>query len=197
MAHESLIRRDLVPSWNASKPKYMAFLWMLLGVADDFRKLLDSLPEAFSVDNAVGKQLDIIGEWLGVSRTLSFTPRTEGATRKLNDDDFRLLIQAQIARNTWDGTNEGARAIFSTVFPTFGIKLEDKQNASINVKLTGIFSEVQLEMINAGMLIPHPAGVFMTYEIPRTIVSGTMIVQSGVYVAGHISGLRPATDENE
>lgn len=193
MAHDSLIRRDLVPSWNASKPKYMAFLWMLLGLADDYRKLLDDIPGAFSVDEAVGAQLDILGEWLGVSRILPFAPRSENASRRLDDDDFRLLIRAQIARNTWDGTNEGAYEIFSTVFPTFGIKLEDKQDASINVILSGFFTELQLEMINAGMLIPHPAGVFMTYEIPATITAGTTIVQAGVYLAGQI-GIQQAAN---
>lgn len=191
MAHPSLIREDLVPSWNASRPKYMEFLRLVLGVADDFRKLLDGYPEAFSVDSAAGAQLDIVGEWLGVSRILSFAPASQGASRRLSDDDFRLLIRAQIARNAWDGTNAAAHSIFSTVFPSFGIVLQDGQDASINVILSGTFSDVQLEMINAGLLIPHPAGVLMTYEIPHTITVGTTLIQAGVYMAGEI-GVSPA-----
>lgn len=185
MAHETLIRTDLVPAWNASQERYMAFFCLVLGVADGLRALLDEYPAAFSVDEAAGAQLDMLGKWLQVSRVLPFAPVS--GSRILGDEDYRLLIRAQIARNTWDGTNEGAETIFSTVFPSFGIVLEDRQDASINVVIRGSFTDLQIEMINAGLLIPHPAGILMTYEIPQTISTSTITVRSGVYLAGQIA----------
>ena len=181
---KSLIYEELVPSWNAEKPRFMAFLRMMLGLVDDMRICLDSFLEGFDLDTAVGAQLDILGMLVDVSRILPFAPIS--ASRRLEDDDYRLLIRAKIAQNTWDGTNEHAAQIFSTVFPAFGIVLEDKQDCTINVIIRGDFTDLQIEMINEGLLIPHPAGVGMTYEIPQTMISSKVIVQAGIYQAGQI-----------
>ena len=185
MRGESLIYENLVPSWNASQPKYMAFLRLLLGMPEQRRVLLEDIFDALSIEEATGKQLDTIGALVQADRVLPFAPVS--APRRLGDDDYRLLIRARIALNYWDGTNEGAAKIFSDVFPDFGIILEDGQDASINVVLRGTFSDLQIEMINAGLLIPHPAGILMTYEVPHTIVSTSIIVQAGVSLAGQIA----------
>lgn len=180
----SLIYENMVPSWNAEKPRYMAYLRLILGMVDDMRSCLDSFLESFDLDLAVGAQLDILGSLVGVSRILPFAPLS--ASRELGDDDYRLLIRARIAQNTWDGTNESAARLFYNVFPSFGIVMEDGQDSSINVIIRGSFTDLQIEMINAGLLIPHPAGVSMTYEIPQTIITSTCIIRAGVYQAGQI-----------
>ena len=174
----------LAPSWNRSKPKWLAFLQMIVGQATDMMTMLEKFETTFSLDAAVGPQLDMLGSIVGVSRVLPFAPVS--ASRTLGDEDYRLLIRAAVAQNMWDGTNESASDIFNVVFPAFGITLEDQQDMSINVVIRGMFTEIQAEMINAGLMIPHPAGVTMTYEIPETLVSTDIIVQSGVYQAGHI-----------
>ncbi len=175
---------ELAPSWNRSKPRWLAFLQMILTQATDMMTMLEDFTTTFALDTAVGPQLDMLGSMVGVSRILPFAPVS--ASRTLGDEDYRLLIRAAVAQNMWDGTNESASNIFSVVFPAFGITLEDKQDMSINVVIRGMFTEIQAEMINAGLMIPHPAGVTMTYEIPETLVSTDIIVQSGVYQAGHI-----------
>lgn len=180
----SLIYEDLVPSWNAEKPKYMAFLRLVLGMVDDMRICLDSFLESFDLESATGRQLDVIGSLVGASRILPFAPIS--APKELGDDDYRLLIRAKIAQNTWDGTNESTAQMFYNVFPSMGIVLEDGQNSSINVVIRGSFSDLQIEMINAGLLIPHPAGITMTYQIPHTIITSRCIIRAGIYQAGQI-----------
>lgn len=174
----------LAPGWNRGKPKWLAFLRLILSQPVQMMEMLDSYTETFSIDTAVGRQLDMLGEMVGASRVLPFAPAT--APRRLADEDYRLLIRATVAQNAWDGTNESASAIFGVIFPALGIVLEDKQDMSINVIIRGTLTKIQAEMINAGLLIPHPAGVTMTYEIPETLVSTDIIVQAGIYQAGQI-----------
>lgn len=176
---------ELVPSFHRGQPKLMEYLRLILNQSADMEALLAAFGDAFDLDTAVGVQLDVIGEWVQASRILPFAPVS--SVRRLSDDDYRLLIRAAIARNAWDGTNESLAGIFASVFPAFGITLEDKQDMSINVVIRGSFTELQVEMVNAGLLIPHPAGVTMTYEIPETIISTDIIVQAGVYQAGKIA----------
>lgn len=184
---------SLVPSANRGQPRFMAFLRLILKQCLSIGELLESFGDAFDLDSAVGAQLDTVGQWVQAERVLPFAPVS--APRRLGDDDYRLLIRAAIARNTWDGTIESLAGIYANVFPAFGIILEDKQNMSINVVIRGSFTELQVEMINAGLLIPHPAGVTMTYEIPETIVSTDIIVQAGVYQDGKIA-FRPRPSES-
>jgi hypothetical protein len=73
------------------KPKAFAHIQTLVTplVMDQLPKQVE---DAFSVENAVGAQLDIIGKYVGVSRT-------NGAV-SLDDDGFRVFIQLAIIKNS-------------------------------------------------------------------------------------------------
>ena len=185
MRGDSLIYENMVPSWPASQTRFMQFFRLVLGMPEQLRILLERIASGHALEEATGAQLDTLGALVQVDRVLPFSPLS--APRRLEDDDYRLLIRAQIARNRWDGTNEGAADIFASIFPDFGIVLEDQQDCSINVVLRGTFSDLQIEMINAGLLIPRPAGITMTYEVPHTIISTKVYVKAGVYLAGQIA----------
>lgn len=181
-----MINDNLVPSWNRSKPKFMAFLHMILQPLEDIRALLESYLDAFDLDSAAGDQLDILGALVGADRVLPFAPYS--GSRTLSDDDYRLLIRATVARNVWSGTNIQIMKDFSTLFPEFGIVMEDNQDGSINLVLSSIqsISDLRLEMLNAGLLVPVPAGILLTYEIPETVQTASVTIQAGVYTAGQI-----------
>lgn len=153
---------------------------------EDTKMLLDSYLDDFSLDAAIGKQLDTIGTLVNSSRILPFAPLS--ASRILSDDDYRLLIRSKIALRKWDGTTEMAMDLFQIIFPDFGFVLVDNQNSSFTVKITTAskVGDLQLEMLNAGLLLPRPAGVGVNVEVPQVIQTSNIIIQSGIYELGQM-----------
>ena len=174
---------NLIPSENRNKSRFRAWLSVCLGIVKDIADCAESMQRAFSVDEAVGKQLDIVGGYVGVSRKLPFQP-VEGS-RYLSDPDYRKLIRATIARNQWDGTNETLPHLLSSSFPEMGIVISDNQDMSVNAIVRGSFTTLQLEMLNADLLLPRPAGVSMTYEVPIEIQETQIQVHGGLMVTSH------------
>lgn len=186
-SESSLFDENLIPSWSRSKPNMKDFLRLLLDPLEDMKLMLDARARDFGLDTAVGAQLDMIGAQIGASRTLPFAPIS--ASRILSDADYRMLIRAKVASNAWDGTNEGALGLFNAVFPAAGITLEDRQDGTYHVTVSSpdALSDLQLEMLNAGLLLPRPAGISITVDVPQSIVSTHIIVQAGVYEMGRIA----------
>lgn len=60
----------LITSKHANKPKFMAWVGVLTGALADIRDVIASIPAAYDIDNAVGAQLDVIGEWVGRPRVV-------------------------------------------------------------------------------------------------------------------------------
>lgn len=62
---------DLVPSANRDKAKFIALLTVLLSPVVDGQNIALDIINKYDLDQAFGKQLDVIGEWVGQSRTIS------------------------------------------------------------------------------------------------------------------------------
>jgi hypothetical protein len=184
---------SLITSEHQSAPKFMAMVSLLAQWAVDRRNLLSSIPGLYDIDNAVGQQLDRVGEWVGVSRNLSlpltgvyFSLDTDGVgfdqgtwlgpydpttgLVALPDDQYRILLYATIAANTWDGTVPGAYNAWSTIFQPMGysILITDNQDMTMNVVLVGPTPDaVTLALFTGGYLNLRPAGVGITnYYLP-------------------------------
>jgi hypothetical protein len=200
----------LITSEHADKPRFMAMVSLLGQWAADRRNLLASIPELFDIDSAVGQQLDFIGEWVGVKRTLSvpltgvyfsfdtagvgfdegtwlgpFDPTT--GLVSLPDDQYRILLYATIAANTWDGTVPSAYAAWNTIFEPLGfsILIEDKQDMSMTIALLGPTPDaVTLALFTGGYLNLRPAGVqvnlYYTQSVPSVPVFGLDVQKSGI-----------------
>ena len=173
----------LVTSEHAGQPKFMALVALNVAVAVRVQELLQSMIPIFDVDVAVGDQLDIIGQWVGVSRVVNipitgiyFTwddvysdgwdfgtwqgDLTPNDITVLPDDSYRTLIRAKIAANHWDGTTTGAYEIWSIVFPTLTILIQDLQNMSYNLAIVGgIISSLDLALLTGGDIPLKPEGV--------------------------------------
>jgi hypothetical protein len=80
------------------------------------RDALYGLDNGIYVETAVGPQLDIIGEIVGMSRTLPFEP-TDGSSPLLEDEFYRQLIKAKIALNHWDGKLQSIEEAWREIFP--------------------------------------------------------------------------------
>lgn len=138
--------------------------WMLtvLSIANDISTCLQSITPAFDLDYAVGVQLDILGVIAGVGRIVNFQP-SGGISPILDDVTYRLLIRATLANNQWDGRIGSLYSIWSTLFPGGHITIEDNQNMTANIILTGTFSSIIQDLITHDLIVPRPQAVQYFY----------------------------------
>jgi hypothetical protein len=177
----------LTSSWQ-NKPNFTAMISVDVGVQVQVQALLEEMlgPLFDLATPPVGDQLDIIGEWAGVSRNVSipitgifFTwngPANLGwnygswqpsdnpsSITVLPDDAYLTLIFAKIASNYWDGTIDGAYAIWDRIFPQYTILIQDYQNMSYAlVILGGVVDALTLALLTGGYIPLRPEGVEVT-----------------------------------
>lgn len=174
----------LVTSAFRGKPNFEGTITADVDVPARVQDLLSQMISLFDLDVAVGDQLDIIGQWVGVSRRVAI-PATgiyftwdgtdytvgwdygswappSGATTitTLPDDAYRTLIRAKIAANRWDGTTTGAYAIWEAIFTQFNILIIDHQDMSYSLALVGgIVDSLTLALLTGGYIPLKPEGV--------------------------------------
>lgn len=183
----------IITSEHQNKPKFMAMIRGVIGVLTRIQDLYASMIPLFDLGVAVGDQLDIIGQWVGISRNVnipdaagiyfewdgddyttgwdfgSWAPAEAPSTIvSLPDDAYRNLIRAKIAANSWNGTIEGAYAAWAQVFPTYTILIQDNQNMTMAIGIVGaIVDSMTLALLTGGYLPLKPEGVRITeYFIP-------------------------------
>lgn len=146
-----------------------------------------SLVPAFNVDTAVGVQLDVIGLWVGISRSQSlpitgawFTWNSstlgwnvsnwkspsdpdEGIVT-LDDTTYRVVIKAKIGSNYWDGTVKDLTLIGTTAMADAEIIVFvlDNLDMTTTVYILGIPTYALIELIKRGVCPPKTAGVRIT-----------------------------------
>lgn len=174
---------NLIPSINRDQPDFIDTLTLDVSPCVQVQELLTQMVPLFDVDVAVGDQLDIIGLWVGVSRNVSipitgvyFTwddvitngwdygnwePSTPPSSiTVLPDYAYRTLIKAKIAANHWDGTTDGAYAIWDSIFTTITILIQDNQDMSYDLAIVGgIVDALTLALITGGYIPLKPEGV--------------------------------------
>lgn len=175
---------DLITSSWAQKPKFTAMVSLDVSVQVQVQALLQSMIPIFDLSTPpVGDQLDIIGEWVGISRDVSvpiggvyFTwdgdpsvgwnygtwqPYNKPVNiTQLPDDAYLTLILAKISANQWDGTTNGAYAIWDTIFPALTILIQDYENMTYALALIGgIVDSLTLALLTGGYIPLRPEGV--------------------------------------
>lgn len=180
---------DRITSQHRQRPKFVAVVDAVTSPAVDLQELLEQIRRAFDLDDAIGVQLDQVGEWVGRSRHLStplegvyFAWNEEGVgwgegswqglydpttgLISLPDDMYRLLLKAKVAANGWDGTRDGAYEIWEAAFADLGliILIQDNQDMSIVVGIAGAAPSSILEQLLVQGYIPlKPVGVRVAY----------------------------------
>jgi len=174
---------NLITSEHREKPDFKAVVTLNVAVPARVQELLKLMIPLFDVDVAVGDQLDIIGKWVGVTRDVAipiagifftwdgvFSNGWDYGTwtsaivpteiTVLPDDAYRVLIKAKIAANQWDGTMEGAYAIWESLFSTLTILIVDNQDMSYDLGVVGgIVDSLTLALITGGYIPLKPEGV--------------------------------------
>ncbi|WP_427112448.1 DUF2612 domain-containing protein [Megasphaera sueciensis] len=158
----------LVTSEHANKPKFNAMLSSLLSYSDDVYNLAVYLDSYFDIDNAIGKQEDILGDIVGIDRTLNFQP-DRGISPVLEDEPYRKLLQSKIVKNMWNG---GIDELLQTWNEAFGSALivQDNQDMTLDICAIGLSSQIIGNMIQKGYIIPKPMGVGINFHFSDSAV---------------------------
>ena len=114
---------NVVTSEHRLKPKYMDLVKTILTPLIDMSQCLADFNYYFDVNFATGDQLDFIGSIVGVDREVDFV--LEDGTQILNDEDYRVLIKAKIAKNHWNGTTESIFDIWNSLFNDIALNIID------------------------------------------------------------------------
>lgn len=151
---------------------------------DHVERPLDQIYGSYDVDTVSGEMLDIIGRIVGVDRPIlrdaefdvfgysgndSYTNYNiapyigdgEAIDAPLNNDLYRKLIKAKIARNISDGT---ADSIIQLVEIIIGVKvtaLVDNGDKSFDIGVASQLDNTTLYLIENFDLIPRPQGTRM------------------------------------
>jgi Protein of unknown function (DUF2612) len=186
--------QNLITSQFQEQPDYQAVISLSVSTYVQIQDVLNSMIPIFDLSlDPIGDQLDIIGQWVGVSRDIKNpfsniffewdgtqfqgwdygiwqSSGNPSAIVVLPDDVYLLLIKAKIASNSWDGTTEGAYAAWNIIFPNLTLLYLDYQNMSFAVAVVGTIPDsLTLALLTGGYLTLRPEGVEISeYFIPTT-----------------------------
>ena len=182
-----------ITSEHRGKPRFSATVEANVSPLADAQALLASIPEAYDLDTAVGSQLDVVGEWVGISRKIQVPLVSvwfswdipglgweEGIWKgqydptygiaSLDDDTYRDLIRLKIKVNTWDGLVGSAQAAVEAFYGGVSGSLpfvEDGHDMTMTVCISGNRPAVMRFAIFAGRYVQFkPAAVTVRSVVP-------------------------------
>lgn len=183
---------DLLIIQYADKPKASGTVALLVNQYKKVFDLLESFDAHFDLDSAKGKQLNIIGKIIGISRniegvipkiffgfSLNTNSRSFGdapfytldqdkyASTQLNDSDYRFFIRMKIAKNQAKTTmvDDDSRNINSTILAMFDgySYMTDNKDMTVTIYVENSPKAYLLPYLKALDLIPSPQGVGVKY----------------------------------
>lgn len=155
---------ELITSEYANKVKYNKYVEAFLKYVSPTVDNLNEFDILFNLENAVGNQLDYIGDLLNVSRNLPTD--NENIQNTLDDKTYRKVLKSRIYMNHWDGTRKGLDDILKVIFPNVPYDLVDNQDMSYAIRVIDpTFSAQDLALLQLGYILPKPSGVRVNYEV--------------------------------
>nr|DAI70344.1 MAG TPA: Protein of unknown function (DUF2612) [Bacteriophage sp.] len=182
---------NLISNYHRDKPRFVDHIELSIRPLTDVSTTMKGLLTAFDLDNAVGAQLDIIGEWVGRNRRIAapiedyfftldsetlgfdlgswkghYTP--ESGIIEVDDEEYRTMLRAKIGANNWDGTVEHLKYILDNIYPKNNVRLSftDNQDMTMTIYVDGpVISSITKEIIRQGFLSIKPLGVAAKYII--------------------------------
>lgn len=185
---------NLITSQHADKPKFVATIATTCQPLVDLFNVFSAMNADFDLNLAVGAQLDVVGQIIGISRqlkiplvgvyfTLDTGPGLDNGVLigpydpttglvSLPDAYYRFLLAAKILNNYWDGTKETAYAISQAIFAPLGYTLfiQDYSNLTVALGLIGAQEPpppIIIAMLTGGLFDLTPATVrIVSYIYP-------------------------------
>lgn len=204
----------LITSEHNSRPNFVAAVSAAIQPFADLIQQMADMPALYDLDQAIGQQLDVVGQWVGISRLLAepltdvyfsfgiqgvgwgqgvwkgpFDPAT--GLVSLPDDIYRNVIRAKIDANQWDGTIPGAYAAYANIFTgAQGILIQDNGDMTLLLAVTGdVPDAVTAALLSNGSIGLRPAGVLINNilvpSVPNTPYFGFGVENSSIAGWGH------------
>ncbi|QIP93150.1 DUF2612 domain-containing protein [Serratia fonticola] len=174
----------LITSYHKHKPKFYDHISLITQPFVNIQNALTQQVTDFDLDFAIGVQLDAVGLWIGIGRTIKtpiegvyFSLDIEGVgldqgvwqgefeaggLTVLDDDTYRTILRAKIAANHWDGTTETLSDVYQAIFPDQKTRIfaVDNFDMTMSVYITGEnISAVMKAVIAQGYLDVKPSTV--------------------------------------
>lgn len=171
------------------KPKFVSWIGINGHLGNEIESAYQDIAGSYDIDSANTAELDILGRIVGINRSFEATieysssqfgrsqfgssqfQQTQGVTdAALNNDIYRLLIRAKIAKNTNDATLDGIIAAFSFIVETNGIRILDPENMGIDILFDSLTDLEKLVLVNFD-ITPKPQGVELNGFIDESDVT--------------------------
>lgn len=139
------------------KPKARATIEKTVGLLPD--SLIQEVINGFDIQTSVGKQLDILGEYVGVDRSYIVDNKVE----LLSDEDYRILVKLKAICNT---SNLSEKDIDESLYGFFGNDI--RMDTNENMEMTYFVPKNKTPIIQAAIqkdVLPRPMGVMCAYII--------------------------------
>lgn len=169
-----------------NKPKAKATIETTVGLLPD--DLIMEVINGFDIETAVGKQLDILGEYVGVDRYYL----VDNQAQLLDDEDYRILIKLKAISNTSDLSH---KSLEEALYNFFGNTV--RMDSDGNMEMTYFVPKNKTPIIQAAIqkeVLPRPMGVRCSYIIEydkRFFGFCTYQNQTAVYKTGFRSYNNP------
>jgi hypothetical protein len=138
------------------KPKFVQWMGVFGEMANQFEPVFEGISGSYDIDSATSYELDVLGNIVGVNR--SFEGVLGLPSQELNNDAFRMLIRAKIAKNNSDATLDGIITALQFVVETDEIRINDPEDMSIEI-VFGSLTSLETQVLAAFDIIPKPQGV--------------------------------------
>lgn len=154
----------LITSEYAEQPNFNAYVSAFLNSIQSASECIASFDQIFNLENAVGDQLDQLGQLVGLTRELPIVDPDIPAV--LDDEYFRIVIQARIRANFWDGTIGQLNELISATFPDAAFNIIDGQDMTMQITMINPTASMQLiALMFNGYIIPKPSGVKTNFTV--------------------------------
>lgn len=156
----------LVIQQYQNSPDFIAFLTAILDQLNVLEQAFQDTQAQMDVDVALGVNLDVLGEIVGVSRVLPHTGNpTLDAQGILTDGQYAFVIKAKIVKNQGNGTGESMMAGIEALFGATMTPIDDLGHMAINIGIGAILDSVQIQILDYLDILPRPAGVRINERI--------------------------------
>jgi len=171
------------------QPVFDKYVQLLLSEFQEIQQQYKALMQERSLDAAVGAQLDLLGAIVGQDRllvnvdifeffgfdavpnSLGFGTLDDSSVVELNDDLYRLLIKAKIAKNVTRATPEDIMRFANFVFNTEGSTIQDEGGAAFRLMVGRQLSAIERSLLTYvdktseynSYLLPKPVGVRVSF----------------------------------
>jgi Protein of unknown function (DUF2612). len=174
------------------KPKTVEWIGINGEMGSQLEAAFDGIANSYDIDAAGTDELDILGRIVvidrsfesGIEQTTNMFGRTQfgngqfqvgsiQGTEELNNDIYRILIKAKIAKNNNDATLDGIIESLAIIVETDNIMIRDNEDMSFDVLFDSL-TEIEKQVLQGFDIIPKPQGVRI-----NTVVDESAVTQFG------------------